>query len=138
MTTPQEPSGTTAATIAVDPGENDGPVAGAPPEPDVAVSLDLDALSKFDVIDDAVAEPFVVRHQGHVFVFADPRDLDWKDILQTIRNPVMVMRYALAEEQQDVFYGLRLEAWKISVLMERWHKHYKLPQQQDITKLIAG
>ncbi|SDT74387.1 hypothetical protein [Actinoplanes derwentensis] len=134
---PQNPTSTTTMTPSAEPA-SDSTVAGVSTEPTAEVSLDLDALNKFDVVDDAVAEPFLVRHQGHVFTFADPRDSDWKDLLQSIRNPVMAMRYALPEDQQDVFYGLRLEAWKINVLMERWHKHYKLPQQQDFAKLIAG
>lgn len=134
-TTHQEPDTATGSAGTAPVGEPPAPAGTATAH--VEVSLDLDALDKFDVVDDAVAEPFVVRHQGHVFTFADPRDSDWKDLLQSIRNPVMAMRYALPEDQQDIFYGLRLEAWKINVLMERWHKHYKLPQQ-DVTKLIAG
>lgn len=134
ITTHQEPDATTTPP-GTEPAVQPSAFA-TPPPADIEVSLDLDALDKFDVVEDAVAEPFVVRHQGHVFTFADPRDSDWKDLLQSIRNPVMAMRYALPEDQQDVFYGLRLAAWKINVLMERWHRHYKLPQQ-DITKLIG-
>lgn len=115
-------------------------IAAPPPavEDAVEVSLDLDALSKFDVVEDAVEELFVVRHRGHRFTLCDPRDLDWKDILQAIRNPVQFMRYAIPQDQQDLFYSLRLEAWKINVLMEHWHQHYKMPHQQDIAKLISG
>ena len=110
-------------------------------EPDaagVAVSLDLDTLNKFDVIDDAVEEEFTIRLKGHVFSMIDPRDIDWQDVFQSLRNPVMFMRYAMPQEQQDLFYSLGMPAWQLGVVMERWHKHYKMADPSDLAKLITG
>jgi hypothetical protein len=104
----------------------------------VAVSLDLDTLSKFDVIDDAVEEEFTIRLKGHVFSMIDPRDIDWQDVFQSLRNPVMFMRYAMPADQQDLFYSLRMPAWQLGVVMERWHKHYKMADPSDLAKLITG
>jgi hypothetical protein len=109
-----------------------------PVDPPIPVELDLDTLSKFDIIDDAVEELFTFRLKGHVFEMCDPRDINWQDIFQSLRNPAMFMRYAIPQDQQDIFYALEMPAWQLSVLMERWHKHYKMANPGDIAKLITG
>lgn len=106
-----------------------------PPEP---VALDLDTLNKFDVLDNLAEEDFTFRLGGHVFAMCDPRDINWQDIFQSLRNPAMFMRYAIPKDQQDLFYAQEMPAWQLGVLMERWHKHYNMADPGDIAKLISG
>jgi hypothetical protein len=131
-----------AAAPAAEPREQlvEGPTIepDSPAEPLAPVNLDLDSLDKFDVVPDAVAEEFTFRLKGQVFTMVDPRDIDWKDVLQSIRNPAMFMRYAMPADQQDVFYALGMPAWQLGVLMNRWHKHYKMADPGDLAKLVTG
>lgn len=108
------------------------------PDTTSSVTLNLDTLSKFDVVDDAVEEPFTFRLGGYVFTMCDPRDINWSDVVQGMRNPMMFMRYALPREQQDLFYALDMPAWQVGVLLTAWHKHYNMTDPQDIAKLVTG
>lgn len=137
--TAMERAAAAALDIAIAGGDPESPEpARMPDDVHTPVSLDLDTLSKFDVLEDAVEEPFTIRLKSKVFTMIDPRDIDWKDIFQSLRNPVMFMRYAMPEDQQDVFYSLGMPAWQLGVIMERWHKHYKMADPSDLAKLITG
>ncbi|MGK5677523.1 hypothetical protein [Actinoplanes sp. URMC 104] len=110
----------------------------APAEPLAPVSLDLDSLEKIDVLDDVVTEPFTFRLAGAVFELMDPRDIDWQDLTRAVQNPLSMLRYALPRDQQDLFYALPMEGWKLQVIFERWNKHFKMGSPEELAQVLNG
>jgi hypothetical protein len=99
------------------------------PGPDVA--LDLDTLEREGVRADA----FRFTHDGRIYEMVDPQEIDWQDLLSGFRNPALFIRYALRPEDAASFFGTRVPAWKMTALMERYQKHYGLPDLGNVSAL---
>lgn len=133
------------------PAKKAAPKAAAPPAPadsDIEtastmtgpVVLDLDALQKSEVLPDITEEPFTFLHFGRVYSMMDPRDVDWKDILEGVRNPVLFMRLALGDDEEavDAFIGSKLKGWKLNALFHRWQEHFGCEDLSDLNLLLGG
>lgn len=101
--------------------------------------FDLDGLDKKDVLPDVTDVPFRFLLGGHWFLMIDPRDVDWKKVLDGINNPILFMRLALVDpDEADKFVNTDLPGWKLSALFDRWQKHYGVDSIVDLNKLLSG
>ncbi len=93
-------SRTTPARKAVVPA-GDGP----------AVVLDLDGLDKQQAFPKVKlpTKPFTFLLNGHVYELKDPRDADWKRVLELARNPFLLMRTSLVGAEDPVDNPTELE-----------------------------
>jgi hypothetical protein len=101
--------------------------------------FDLDNLDKKSVLPDVTDKPFKFLLDGEVYEMKDPRDVDWKDVLDGITNPIKFMRFALGDpEIADRFIGTDLPGWKLSALFENWQKHFGVDGMADLNQLLSG
>ena len=112
--------------------------------------FDLDALDKKSVLPDVTDVTFEFLLDGHVYRMRDPRDVDWKQVLDGITNPILFMRLALEDREPvegeepvegaeaDRFIAARLPGWKLSALFDRWQEHYGVDGLTDLNRLLAG
>lgn len=108
-----------------------------PPAP--FTGLDLDALDKKSVLPDVTDVPFQFLLDGHVYTMLDPRDVDWKSVLDGISNPILFMRLGLDDpDEADRFISAKLPGWKLSALFDRWQSHYGVSGLTDLNKLLGG
>lgn len=114
--------------------------AAAPVEPEEEFEgFDLDALQKKDVLPNVTDKPFKFKLDGTWFMMNDPRDVDWKDVLDGINNPIQFMRLAMDDEAEaDRFIGIKLAGWKLSALFDNWQEHYGVDGLTDLNKLLSG
>lgn len=111
------------------PGEPEEPFAG----------FDLDNLDKKSVLPDVTEEPFRFLLDGHVYTMMDPRDVDWKNVLDGVQNPILFMRLALDDaDEADKFVGVKLPGWKLSALFDNWQKHFGVEGLTDLNKLLSA
>lgn len=90
--------------------------------PTPGVVLDLDALER-PAKD--IKPPFVSKIQGVDVTFADPSDIDWRD-LAAVEHPADLLRVALNADDLAHLRSIDLEAWKFNKLMEAYYNHYDL------------
>ena len=110
-------------------GEADAPFTG----------FDLDALDKKSVLPDVTDQPFEFLLDKHVFTMMDPRDVDWKNVLDGINNPILFMRLALDDPgEADRFIKVKLPGWKLSALFDRWQEHFGVNGLTDLNQLLSG
>lgn len=109
-------------------------------EPEVPFTgFDLDNLDKKSVLPNVTEEPFEFLLDAHVYTMMDPRDVDWKNVLDGIQNPILFMRLALDDPQEaDRFVSVKLPGWKLSALFDNWQKHYGVDGLTDLNQLLAG
>jgi hypothetical protein len=101
--------------------------------------FDLDALDKKTVLPETPDEDFEFLLDGHVYTMMDPRDVDWKSVLDGVQNPIVFMRLAMDDpEQSDRFLAVKLPGWKLSALFDNWQKHYNVEGLTDLNKLLGG
>lgn len=101
--------------------------------------FDLDNLDKKSVLPDVTEEPFRFLLGGHVYTMMDPRDVDWKNVLDGVQNPILFMRLALDDPgEADKFVGVKLQGWKLSALFDNWQKHFGVEGLTDLNKLLSG
>lgn len=113
--------------------------------------FDLDGLDKKSVLPDVTDVMFEFLLDGHVYRMKDPRDVDWKRVLDGISNPILFMRLALVDDgdegaeqpedepsEADRFIGTELPGWKLSALFDRWQEHYGVDGLTDLNRLFAG
>lgn len=86
----------------------------------VSVDLDLDQAER-----PKGAEHFRTRVNKKVLSFANPEDLDWRDIL-LMENPAEIIRLALDDEDRRFLYEQELPAWKMNKLLEAYQAHFGL------------
>lgn len=112
-----------------EPGEPQGPFQG----------FDLDALDKRTVLPDVTDQLFEFRVNGQVFRMIDPRDVDWKEVLDGITNPILFMRLAMVGDgAADRFVQTPLPGWKLSALFDNWQAHYSVAGFSDLNLLLTG
>lgn len=80
-----------------------------------------------DLDDEAPTEPFVFEHDGDVFEFLGPKALDWQDVQVVQDNPGLMVHVLLNEEDRKVFLTKRVSIGLLQKLMERWRKHFGVP-----------
>lgn len=101
--------------------------------------FDLDNLDKKSVLPNVTDKPFRFLLEGETYELMDPRDVDWKDVLDGISNPIAFMRMAMDDpEIADKFLGVKLAGWKLSALFDNWQKHYAVDGMADLNQLLAG
>ena len=102
------------------------------------IILDLDALDKADYVPDAVLTPFVFKHAGRIWQLADPRDLDWRQLMQGLRNPAAFMGMAMPKDDQAAFLEQECPGWKMDAIFTNWQAHYKVTGLGDLNGLLAS
>ncbi len=83
----------------------------APADGGPAVVLDLDSLSKQKAFPKIKlpAKPFTFLLNGVVYELKDPRDADWKRVLELAQNPFLLMRTSLVGADDQVEDPTELE-----------------------------
>jgi hypothetical protein len=101
--------------------------------------FDLDHLDKKSVLPDVTDQVFQFLLDGHVYQMRDPRDVDWKSVLDGVSNPILFMRLALNDpDASDRFMKAELPGWKLSALFDRWQEHYNVKGLTDLNQLLSG
>lgn len=90
------------------------------PEPGVILDLDLEERPEKDI-----KPPFVVNIEGRRVTFADPTEVDWRD-LAAVEIPADLLRVAMTRDDRQYLQGLALPTWKFNRLMEAYYSHYDL------------
>jgi hypothetical protein len=88
--------------------------------PEPGVTLDLDAAER-DAKD--VKDPFVVKVGDKKLTFADPGDVDWRD-LATVEIPADLFRVSLNKEDRQHLLDANLPTWKFTKLMKAYYEYY--------------
>lgn len=126
--------------------------------------FDLDALDKATLLPNIPTKLFWFVLKGHKYFMQDPRDVDWKKVLDGINNPLLFMRLSIvgtvtelpadateeqiqaadeadkksAGEEADRFVEVDLPGWKLSALFDNWQTYYKVESIIDLNKLLAA
>lgn len=83
-------------------------------------------------LDEAVNEnekpPFIVKVQGREITFADPANLDWRDLLQ-LQDPTAFLRLSLSAEDRKFLFDTPMPSWRFNKLMEAYYGHFELEDQ---------
>lgn len=91
--------------------------------PQPGIILDLDAEPDLDPEDRK--PPFVVKVGGKVITFADPSELDWRD-LAAVEIPVDLIRVSLSREDRDHISQTPMTSRTFGRLMKAYYDHYGL------------
>lgn len=102
--------------------------------PEPGVVLDLDSLQR-PAKD--VKEPFKVKVGGKVITFADPAEIDWRD-LAAVQIPPDLFRVALSREDREHISQQSLEGWRFNELMKGYYTHYDFEEKVADAKRQAA
>lgn len=94
-------------------------------------ALNLDALER----EGGTRIPFDVVINGRRFVMADPKEIDWQDLLVAMRNPVMFIRMILPPDDHRDFFAAKIPSWKMDALIVAYQQHYGLPDPGEANAL---
>ncbi len=94
-----------------------------PPAPVNGSKLNLDTLER----EGGEIPPFEFTLGGRDYRLIDPQDVDWQDLLLSMRDPVVFFTFVLPKEDQAEFFKAKLKNWKMNVLMTKYQEHFKLP-----------
>lgn len=90
--------------------------------PEPGVILDLDSLERPT---DERKPPFVVKLGGKQVTFADPLDIDWRD-LASVNIPADLLRVALSHEDLDHIRNQPLDSYSFNKLMKSYYDYFGL------------
>lgn len=90
------------------------------PEPGVVLNLDDAERPEKDI-----KPPYVVTVGGRNVTFADPNELDWRD-LASIDGPHDLLRVSLSTEDRVHLASTDLPGWKFNKLIDGYYTHYDL------------
>lgn len=93
------------------------------PEPGVVLDLDLLERPAKDV-----KPPFIVKVADHKLTFADPGEIDWKD-LAAIEVPADLFSVALNREDRQFLREQPMAGWKFNELMKAYYTHYDFEEK---------
>lgn len=93
------------------------------PEPGVILDLDLEERPAEDV-----KPPFIVKVNGRSIQFADPSEIDWRD-LAAVQIPADLLRVSLSRDDRNFLQNEALPSWKFNRLMEAYYLHYDLEEK---------
>lgn len=89
------------------------------PDKPAGVALNLDALTH-----EVTREPFVVIIGKKPRSFADPNDMDWRDMMAVMEDPLRLFRLALSEDDFDEVMAESISVRNMRVLVESYMAHY--------------
>lgn len=84
------------------------------------VLFDLDALEK----EAGRPEPFAFRHNGRDFTLNDPQDIDWRDLMTALSEPIGFVRYVMNSEDHKAFMAMTTPEWKMRALVQAYFAHW--------------
>lgn len=93
------------------------------PDPGVVLDLDTEERDPKDI-----RPPFVVKIGGRSVTFADPSDIDWRD-LAAVEIPADLIRVSLTREDRLHIQEQNMPSWKFGRLMEAYYEHYDLEEK---------
>lgn len=91
--------------------------------PERPVAMDLDSLER----EGAPARPFDFQLAKRRYLMADPKEVDWQDLIAAISNPIMFFRLVLPADDRTAFFTTKLPSWKMEKLINAYLEHYGLP-----------
>lgn len=94
------------------------------------VALNLDTLDR-----EARPDPFSVVLGGKPYVFIDPEDIDWRDLLDALNNPRVFFAKMLHAEDAEEFERNDLPGWKLNKLIGAYLEHYGIPSSPEARAL---
>jgi len=126
-TTTGDPNAQTITVLHQPPGNGtpaavSGPVGGPAPVDYRRPAIDLDKLER-----EGAREPFDFVLKGRRYLMADPKEVDWQDLVTAMSNPVMFFRLVMPADDRDEFFRAELPSWKMDKLLEAYLDHYGLP-----------
>lgn len=99
--------------------------------PTPGVVLDLDAYERPE---NEVKPPFIVKVAGRLVTFADPMDIDWRD-LAVVEAPGDILRAALSREDREHITNQKiLPTFKFSKLIQDYYTYYDLEDKINEAK----
>lgn len=90
--------------------------------PEPGVVLDLDSLERPK---EERKAPFVVKLGGKQVTFADPLDIDWRD-LASVNIPADLLRVALSSDDLDHVRNTSLDSYSFNKLMKSYYDYFGL------------
>jgi hypothetical protein len=90
--------------------------------------FDLDALEH----DGDVPDPFVVSVGGRDYELPNPKDIDFRDLVDGMRafnagDPLPIVEVLVDEDDRAEFFENKLPMWKLEKMFEQYYKHFGLP-----------
>lgn len=70
-------------------------------------------------------EPFRADVNGRTITFNDPKDLDWKTILE-IDHPIMFLRHCVNDEDREWLRDQKIKAAVFNEMIAAFQRHYGL------------
>jgi hypothetical protein len=126
VTQPTDPNTAHSTQFPIPPQEPIRPVYVRP------AALNLDTLER----EGGATDPFDFVLEGKMFLASDPQDIDWQDLMASFNNPHMFFRLILPAEDHRAFFEARLPSWKMRVLMDRYQKHFGIPDLPNAAGLL--
>jgi hypothetical protein len=104
----------------------------SPAAPKTKVTLDLDVLDAEQPRDDR-PDPFSIRLQGQEFIFEDPEELDWQDLIVGQDNPRLMLHVILGnDDQRTRFFALKdVKVRHMRTITAGYQKHYGLGSEGE-------
>lgn len=93
--------------------------------PEPGVTLDLDALER-PAKD--IKPPFVVKVNERKITFADPNDMDWRDVA-SVQIPADLFHVALSKEDRNFLLDQELSTFRMAALFKGYYDHYDFEQR---------
>jgi hypothetical protein len=90
------------------------------------VALNLDTLDR-----EARPGPFSVVLGGKPYVFLDPEDIDWRDLLHALKDPSVFFNLMLPADKSKAWAANKLPGWKLNALMDNYIQHYGLQSSPE-------
>jgi len=91
------------------------------PEGHQKINLNLDTLER-----EQTYEPFTISIQGRALVLVDPKEIDWKDLLD-IEQPVQFLGHVFSSDDDKAFFKKQnFPGWKLDAIIEQYTRHYGL------------
>jgi hypothetical protein len=92
------------------------------PEPGLILDLDAEERSS------ERKPPFKIKVGDRVITFADPEDLDWRDVA-AVEGPQDLVRVSLSKEDRLHITSTPMPSWKFGKLMKSYYDYYGLEEK---------
>lgn len=93
------------------------------PTPGVILDLDIEQRDERDI-----KPPFIVTVGSKQVTFADPNEIDWRD-LAAVKIPADILVAALSTEDLKHVRSQEMPAWKFNKLMDTYYDYYNLEEK---------
>lgn len=89
----------------------------------VRVNLNLDTVER-----EQTFEPYTISIGGRALVLRDPKEIDWKELLD-IEQPVQFLGHVFSTDEDKAFFKKQdFPGWKLDMIIKGYTEHYGLGQ----------